>query len=361
MRVALVYDRLNKLGGAERLLLAFHELFPQADWYTSLWDPKLAPFSRNWMVHTSWLNKLPYLRTRHEWLPWLMPFVFEAFEFSSYDLVISIGSAEAKGIITKPGTIHLAYCLTPTRYLYSHQSEYLSNSLYRFIARYLRNWDLVAATRPDEMIAISTQVKKRIKKYYKRDSTIIFPPVDTTRFAKSNLKLNDYNLPPQYFLVVSRLVPYKRIEILVRAANLTKKNLVVIGQGSEFAHLHKLAGPTVKLLGFVRDSDLPAYYQNCLAYLQANEEDFGISICEAQSCGRPVIAYGKGGALDIVIPGTTGILLPDNKVATFAKAMVEFDTMSFEPAACQQNASRFDQTNWTKQIKERIKDLCQTN
>lgn len=353
MRVALVYDRLNKLGGAEQVLLAFHELFPQADWYTSVWDPKRAAFSRDWSVHTSWLNKLPYLRTRHEWLPWLMPFIFEAFDFSDYDLVISIGSAEAKGIITKPGTVHLNYCLTPTRYLHSHQDEYLSNPLYRFIARYLRSWDLVAATRPDEMIAISTQVKKRIKKYYKRDSEIIFPPVNTTQFASKQS-----HRPSDYFLVVSRLVPYKRIDVLIKAANSTGKNLIVIGQGSESARLQKLAGPTVKLLGFVKDVDLPAYYQNCLAYLQANEEDFGISMVEAQAAGRPVIAYGRGGALDIIVPGKTGLLLPKNSVESFAKAMVEFDTMSFVSSDCQANARRFDQSIWDKQISKRINKLC---
>lgn len=350
MRVALVYDRLNKIGGAEQVLLAFHELYPEADWFTSVWDPSRAPFSKHWRVHASWLNKIPYLRTRHEWLPWLMPFIFESFDLSSYELVISIGSAEAKGVITRPGTTHLHYCLTPTRYLYSHQKEYLSNPLYRLIAHYLRRWDLVAATRPDQMIAISTQVKNRIKKYYNRPSTVIFPPVDTKKFA----------LPPksgQYFLVVSRLVPYKQIDILIQAANRAKKNLVIIGQGSEGSYLRSLAGQTVKILGQISDDDLPSYYQNCLAYLQANEEDFGLSMCEAQSAGKPVIAYGEGGARDIVIPGKTGILLEENTVQAFAKALSEFDTMTFVAASCRLSARRFDKQLWLKQMRKRIKEL----
>ena len=351
MRVALVYDRLNKIGGAEQVLLAFHKLYPDADWYTSFWDPVTAPFSRAWRVHSFRL-----LHTHHEWFPWLMPFIFESFDFSSYDLVISIGSAEAKGIITRPGTYHLHYCLTPIRYLYSHRDEYLSNPLYRFVAKYLRRWDLVAATRPDTMIAISTQVKNRIQKYYHRDSEVIFPPVNTDRFRPSRP-----GLVGRYFLVVSRLVPYKKIDVLIQAAGLAKVNLVIIGQGSEYTKLKALAGPTVSLLGHVPDDKLPGYYQHCLAYLQANEEDFGISMVEAQASGRPVIAYSRGGALDIVIPGKTGLLLPSNSVESFAKAMVEFDTMFFVPSDCRNNARRFDQSIWVLQISKRIKQLCRTS
>jgi len=347
MHVALVYDRLNKIGGAEQVLLAFRELYPQADWYTSFWDPLTASFSRTWRVHSFRL-----LHSHHEWFPWLMPFIFESFDFSSYDLVISIGSAEAKGIITKPGTIHFHYCLTPTRYLYSHKDEYLSNPLYRYVAKYLRRWDLVAATRPDSMIAISTQVKNRIKNIYKRDSEIIFPPVDIRRF-KITANLG------KYFLVVSRLVPYKKINILIQAANLAKVKLIVIGEGSEHHKLAKLAGPTVTLLGYVPEKDLPGYYQNSLAYLHAGEEDFGISMCEAQASGKPIIAYGQGGALDIVIPGKTGLLLKSNSVESFAKAMVEFDTMSFAPSDCRANAAHFDKRIWAKQMTQRIKQLCQ--
>lgn len=356
MRVALVYDRLNKIGGAEQVLVAFHKIYPQADWYTSVWDPNHAHFSKGWRVHTSWLSKIPFLKNHHEWFPWAMPFIFESFDFGRYDLVISIGSAESKGIITNPDTIHLNYCLTPTRYLYSHKEEYLSNRLFRFIGNYLRKWDLVASTRPDEMIAISTQVKKRIKNIYNRDSDIIFPPVNTKKFAmkwSNGLKKNGV-INSDYFLVVSRLVPYKKIDVLIKAANLAKKNLLVIGEGSQMSKLKQIAGPTVQLLGHVDDQDLPVYYQSCLAYLQANEEDFGISMCEAQAAGKPVIAYGVGGARDIVIPGKTGILLPSNTVESFAKAMSEFDTMSFVSSDCQQNVSRFDQDKWIKQIKERI-------
>lgn len=365
MRTAIVYDRLNKIGGAEQVLIALHDLYPTATWYTSVWEPTRAPFSADWKVHASWLNKIPWLRTHHEWIPYLMPFVFESFDLRKYDLVISVGSAEAKGVLTLPSTPHLHYCLTPTRYLYSHATEYLSNPLYRLIAHYLRKWDLTASTRPDIMIAISTQVKKRIKNIYNRESDIIFPPVNTKKFSLTGKSTHRSTESPNnritdYFLVVSRLVPYKKIDVLVRAANLAHKNLVIIGEGSEFKSLSRLAGKTVTLLGHVSDQVLPSYYHNCLAYLQANEEDFGISMCEAQAAGKPVIAYGHGGACDIVIPGKTGFLLPDNSVDSFATAMLEFDTISYVPDDCRQNAKRFDRSQWIKHMQGRIKQICQT-
>lgn len=369
MRVALVYDRLNKTGGAERVLVAFSELFPAADWYTSVWDKKGAPFSNNWRVKSSFISKIPYLRLHHEYFPLLMPFIFESLDFSQYDLVISIGSAECKGIITKPGTIHLHYCLTPTRYLHSHQEEYLTNRLYKLLSNPLRAWDLVASTRPDKMIAISTQVKKRIKQYYHRESEIIFPPVDTKRLMITptirqsdmlNRRFADF--PKKYFLVVSRLVPYKKIDTLIHVFNqLPNKNLVIAGVGSEMVRLTKLAGKNIKFLGAVPESALPSLYQGATAYLQANEEDFGISMVEAQAAGTPVIAYGLGGAADIVKAGKTGILLSDNSVASLKTAIDNFDAKRFDREACQKNAKRFDTAEWTQKILERIDNYVNTH
>lgn len=361
MRVALVYDRLNKVGGAERVLAAFSELYPKADWYTSVWDKQGAPFSRTWRVHSSWLSQIPWLRRHHEYYPFLMPFIFESFDLSGYELVISIGSAECKGVITKPGTVHLHYCLTPTRYLYSHQDEYLDNPLYRALARPLRAWDLVASTRPDKMIAISTQVKKRIKQYYHRDSEIIFPPVDVARFAQKGLHGFTDLRNKNYFLVVSRLVPYKKIDTLIRVFNqLPHKNLVIAGVGSEMSRLKKLAGENIKFLGAVSESTLPSLYRGATAYLQANEEDFGISMVEAHASGIPVIAYRAGGASDIVKDGKTGILLPDCSVASFTAAIDNFDPKRFDSEVCLKSAKRFDLAIWKKKIRERIQKYVNT-
>lgn len=354
MRVALVYDHLNKIGGAEVVLVELSKLFPEADWYTSVWEPRLAPFSKNWKVRTSWLNKIPFLRSRHEWIPFLMPFIFESYDLSDYDLVISVGSAESKGIITRPGTTHINYCLTPTRYLYSHKDEYLTNSLYRWIAKYLRKWDLVAGTRPDQMIAISTQVKKRIKNIYNRDVDIIFPPVDTKKLETKSPFVPPYG---EYYLTVSRLVAYKKIDVLIKTFNQNGKTLVIVGDGAERVRLSRLAKPNVILVGSVSELELVGYYQNAIAFLQANEEDFGISMCEAQAAGIPVIAYKLGGASDIVISEKTGILVEHASPVELNQAIDSLAQMNFDNRACKANAKRFDKKVWIKQIKERIKEL----
>jgi len=358
VKVAIVYDRLNKWGGAERVLLAFHELFPGAVWYTSVWDPRVATFSANWDVHTSWLNKIPFLRHLHEWMPYLMPYIFESFDLASYDLIISISSESAKGVITKPGTIHLNYCLTPTRYLYSHTGVYLKqNPIYRLVANVLRKWDQVAATRPDEMIAISTQVKNRIQKYYNRDSEVIFPPIDIKIFSPSPQGLT---LRGDYYLVVSRLVPYKNIDQIVKAFNkLPDKKLVIIGVGSESAKLRKLAGPNITFLGQVEESALVGYYARAKAFIQANIEDFGLAMVEAQAVGIPVIAKRGGGANDIVLDGATGLLYDGKGAGALILAITQFETQTFAKAACRANAQRFDTHIWQRKIMERVTNLCQ--
>jgi glycosyltransferase involved in cell wall biosynthesis len=357
MRVALVYDRLNKVGGAEAVLIQFAKLFPSADWYTSVWDPKLTPFTKGWNIHTSWLNRIPLLRTHHEWIPFLMPFVFEAFDLSTYELVISIGSAEAKGIITKPGILHINYCLTPTRYLYSHAAQYLSNPLYRYIGKLLRRWDLVAATRPDIMIAISTQVKKRIKDVYKRNAEVIYPPVEVEKFTKKSSVIPAYK---NYYLTVSRLVKYKKIDVLINAFNQSGKTLVIVGKGAERARLQRIAKSNIHFTDQVADPELVGYYEHCRAFVQANEEDFGIAMCEAQAAGKPVIAYAKGGAVDIVQDRKTGLLVQSSTALAFREAVDRFETMTFAPSHCRQNADRFDTSIWEKSIKERIDKLWQT-
>lgn len=343
MKVALVYDRLNKLGGAEQVLLAFHALYPQADWYTSVWDPHRAPFTKSWQVRSSWVSSLPYLSRRHEWLPWLMPFIFESFDFSGYDLVVSIGSAESKGILAKPGTRHVNYCLTPTRYLYSHSSEYLSNPLYRAVARPLRAWDQVASTRPDLMIAISEHVKSRIKKYYNRDSEVIYPPVATQKFAK---KTSAPRLSKPYYLTVSRLVPYKKLDLIIKAFNRLRLPLVVVGEGSEQKLLKRLAGPTIRFTGFITDKELISLYQGSQAFIYAAEEDFGISMVESLAAGRPVIAYGLGGAAEIVKHHETGILFSSQSENGIIEGVKEFERLQFNSIICQQSVQKFDISNW---------------
>lgn len=360
MRVCLVYDRLNKVGGAEAVLTQFARLYPEVDWYTSVWDPEKAPFSRGWRVHTSWLSRIPWLRTHHEWIPFLMPSIFESFDFSAYDLVISVSSEGAKGIITKPETLHVNYCLTPTRYLHSHKDEYLTNWLYRSIARWLRKWDLVASSRPDQMIAISTQVKKRIKDVYKRESEIIYPPIDTQKFAQTGKPENrKTGVLKNYYLTVSRLVGYKKIDLLVKTFNQNNLPLVIVGTGSEYKKLKKQAKENIRFVGHIDDGQLVEYYKNCKAFLHAGEEDFGIAMCEALACGKPVIAYHLGGASDIVQDGVTGILVKSQTVHAFSDAIKRLDSLNIDPALCKKSADRFKISSWEKKILAMIGELCQ--
>jgi len=293
-------------------------------------------------------------KTHHELYPALMPLAFESFNFSGYDVVISVTSAEAKAIITPPKTLHLCYCLTPTRYLWSHRRAYLKEpGLGRWLKplqRRLQQNDLVYAQRPDEYIAISKTVQRRIKKYYGRSSTVIYPPVDTKKFEPrtSNLVLGDY------FLIVSRLVAYKRINLAIRAFNRLKLPLVIVGQGRDKARLRRLAGPTIKFAGWVSDDELIAYYQHCRALVMPQEEDFGITGVEAQAAGRPVICLARGGATETVVNNRTGIFFQEATVDSLTQAVKQFGVRRWESALMTAQAEKFDRKVFLNKFKNLV-------
>lgn len=361
LQVAIVYDWLNKIGGAEQVLTALSGLYPDADWYTSVWEPSRLPASQRWKVHVSWVNKIPYLRTHHELLPLFLPFIFESFALKKYELVISVGSAASKGVLTQPGTLHINYCLTPTRYLWSHQEGYLATLPKFFVPlaslsmHVLQQWDYVAAQRPDIMISISDCVKKRVKKYYNRESEVIYPPVNLDRFP---LALSTSARVRGYYLIVSRLVPYKNIELAIKVFNQTNQTLIIIGTGSEAKKLRKLARPNIIFLGFIPDRDLPEFYRHAKAYLQCNEEDFGISMVEALASGTPVLAYAKGGASEIVTPAT-GVLYNELSEPSLKRAVAKLEVTKFSPSSCRKQAQKFAKTIWQQQILERIAKYVQ--
>lgn len=340
MKVALVYDRVNKWGGAERVLLALNELFPQAPLFTAVYNPATAPWAAVFDVRTSFLQEFPFAKKAHEFYPLLMPMAFESFSFDEFDIVISITSEAAKGIITKPSTLHICYCLTPTRYLWSGYDDYFSNHLIRFFSlpavAYLRTWDKIAATRPDLFIAISSEVQSRIKQYYQRDAQIIYPPV--TLF--DNYEVDD-SKGGDYFLVVSRLVAYKRIDLAIKACNELQVPLKIIGVGKEEAYLRSLAGPTVDFLGSVTDEELVSFYQNCKALLFPGREDFGIVMVEAMGFGKPVIAYKSGGALDIIKDRKTGIFFKKQTVQDLVDAINTLYKIQFNPHTIRKHAELF--------------------
>ncbi|MBI2028489.1 MAG: glycosyltransferase [Candidatus Levybacteria bacterium] len=354
MKVALVYDRVNKWGGAERVLLVLHRIFPDAPLYTSVYDKINAPWAKIFDVKTSFLENFPFA-TRHELYATLMPLAFESFSFDDYDLVISVTSEAAKGIITKPKTKHICYCLTPTRYLWSGYEDYFSNRYFRFISKpivsYLRTWDRIAAQRPDGYIAISNEVKNRIKRYYNRESEVVYPPLSETfsQLASSaQLKNKKLNAERSYFLIVSRLVPYKRIDIAINAFNSLKLPLRIVGVGSEMGRLKSMAGPSIEFLGNLTDDELVGYYRGCRALIFPGLEDFGLTIVEAQSFGKPAIAFRGGGALETIIERKTGIFFDEQNPESLINAIKQFRNTTINSEDCLSQARRFSFDSFKK-------------
>jgi glycosyltransferase involved in cell wall biosynthesis len=341
MNVAISHDWLNQFGGAERVLMEIHRLFPAAPVYTTVHDPARLPGEmRELTVRPSFLQRIPGARRRHQLFLPLMPMAFEQFDLGEHEVVISSSSACAKGVIAGPHTVHVCYCHTPCRYIWDQYHEYTRNLPLRGLAapvgHWLRLWDQLSSDRVDHFIANSAWVAARIRAYYRRDAEVVYPPVEVSRFRP---RLGE---PDDFYLVVSRLVPYKRIDLAVQAATQLNRRLVVVGEGPQSARLRALAGPTVEFRGRLDDEEVSGLYARCRALLFPSLEDFGITPVEAQAAGRPVIAYGRGGALETVQDGATGIFFDSQTVVSLAEAMLRFERMNFDPAACRRNAERFD-------------------
>jgi glycosyltransferase involved in cell wall biosynthesis len=356
VKVAIVYDRVNKLGGAERVLQALHRLYPQAPLYTSLYHPRKASWAKSWDVRPSALNKLRVLRHRHECIPMLMPYVFESFNLSKFDIIISVTSAEAKGVITAPHQLHLCYLLTPTRYLWSDTHRYATGRLRVLkqpLLSSLRRWDYIAAQRPDYLIAISKAVAARCQKYYHRKPIkVIYPPVDYQRFTTTA------SMPKKrYFLIVSRLVDYKKIELAIKVCNRKKIPLKIVGTGVNLAGLKSLAGSTIDFLGLVPDSKLPEVYAKASALIMPQEEDFGIVSLEAQASGVPVISFAKGGAAETIKEYKTGILFTKQTHSSLSHALDRFGKYAWNPDTIKKNAAKFDITSFSLQFKQTVDTL----
>lgn len=352
MKLALVHDWLNQVGGAEDVLADLVDLYPDAPVYTSLYAPDMMPDSyRKWDIRTLWTNRMPGIHRRHQpYLP-LYPLAWSGLDLSEYDVVLSNKSGFCMYLQHGPRTLHICYCLAPTRYVWEFDSYIAREGLSKPVTRMmrplialLRRWDYRAAQRVGQFIAISTEIQQRIKTYYQRDSVIIYPPVDTSRF-------NVTNAPPEdYFLIVSRLVPYKQIDLAVQAATRLGVPLKIGGKGRDLDRLRALAGPTVEFLGYVPDDALPDLMARCKAFIFPGLEDFGITPVQAQAAGRPVIAYGGGGALDTVIPGKTGEYFCEKTVDSLAEVMAAFDPSRYDPAAIRRHAASFDTQVFKTQI-----------
>jgi len=351
MTLALVHDWLNQRGGAEDVLETLVGIYPASPIYTSIYAPEPMPdFYRQWDIRTLWLDHMPGIHSHHQpYLP-LYPLAWGGLDLSGCDVILSNKSGFCHGVRHDDKTLHICYCLAPTRYVWQLDS-YIAREGFgkvteiglRPLIAAMRRWDYDAAQRVDHFLAISTEIQQRIKSYYQRDSLIIFPPVDTQRFQLS-ATVDDY------YLVVSRLIPYKRIDLAVQAATRLGVPLKVGGKGRDLDRLKEMAGSTVEFLGYVPDDALPDLMARCKAFIFPGLEDFGITPVQAQVAGRPVIAYGGGGALDTVIPGKTGELFHEMTVESLMTVMQSFDASAYDPRAIRTHAEKFDTALFKQQI-----------
>lgn len=341
LKVAIVCDWLTDMGGAERVILALHRLFPDAPIYTSIFNSKNLKEFKDLEVIPSFLNKMPFARKHHRWFLKLMPYAFEQFDLSDYDLVISSSHSCAKGIITKPETLHISYCHTPMRYVWDDYLAYikqyrLNKVAFKLVLNMLhdiRMWDRLAADRVDHFVANSKFVKKRIKKYYRRNADVIYPPVDVSKFKISNKSGN-------YFLAIGRLIPYKRFDLLVSTFNRLKLPLKIVGTGREYKSLKKEARSNIEFSGYVSEKRRNSLLMNCKALIFPQCEDFGITPLEAAACGKPVIAYSSGGALETV-NSETGVFFDEQTVFSLSKVVRSFDSRKFDPKKIRKWAEKF--------------------
>jgi glycosyltransferase involved in cell wall biosynthesis len=357
MKVALVHDYLNQMGGAERVVLALHDMFPEAPLYTSIYDPQRVDIAfQSIDIRTSFMQKFPLVKKHHQpYLPFY-PFAMEQLDLRGFDLVLSSSSAFAKGIITRPETMHICYCHTPMRWCWNYdeyvEREHLgriSRSLLPFFISGLRVWDQTSSMRVDHFIANSPVVADRIQKYYRRDAVVIPPPVEVSRFT-----FDPTTRPEDYFLIVSRLMPYKRIDLAIEACNQLRLPLVIIGSGRDENRLKRIAGPTIRFKGQLSDQEILYYYAHCRALLLPGEEDFGITPLEAQASGRPVIAYAAGGALASVIDNVTGTFFHQQTVESLVEVLASFDEHRYDPQTIYNHALEFDQPRFRRRIQQFI-------
>ncbi len=357
MKIAFVHEYLNQFGGAERMLAELCEIFPHAPIYTLMYDEQATrSLFVGRTVRTSFLQSWPLVKKHHRWFPLIMPLAMEQFDFSQFDLVISVSASFAKGIITGPNTKHICFCLTPPRFLWDHSQKFgrefgfsapIRALMQPFIS-YLRIWDIQAADRVDEFWSISHYVAQRVKAYYHKSSAVIYPPIDVSKFKLAE-HIGDY------FLMVGRLVSYKKFDIAIQAFNILGRPLRIVGTGPELRRLKALAGPTIEFLGAVADERLAELYAHAQAVIFPQEEDFGIVPLEAMASGRPVLAYRGGGVLETVLDDTTGLFFDEQTSDSLVACVQKFNTANFVPADCRAQSERFNVATFRESILAHLK------
>lgn len=353
-KIAIVCDWLTNQGGAEHVVYTLHEMFPEAPIYTAVYNKDKMPQFAKADMRTSFIQRLPFSKRKHQLFLNFMPIAFEEFDLSNYDIVISSCHSCAKGVITKPETVHICYCHTPMRYCWDESQQYIDAAPFpRFLKKWyipraikkIRLWDRLAADRVEYYIANSHHVQKRIKKYYERDSSVIYPPVETGKFHVSQ-DVGDY------FLALGRLIHYKRFDLIVQAFNQTGLPLKIIGEGPAYGSLKDMAKPNIEFLGFVSDEERGNLMASAQAFIFPQVEDFGITPVESMASGRPVIALGEGGAAETVMDGVTGVLFREQNLESLVDALERFKEYRFVPEKIRQHALQFDTGRFKREMGE---------
>jgi glycosyltransferase involved in cell wall biosynthesis len=332
-RIAIVHSWLNQYGGAERVLEHLHALFPSAPVYTSMFEPRALPAEyRTWDIRSSFLQRVPFSRSKHQLMLLFYPLAFETLDLSEFDLILSLTSGFSHGIRAPAKSRHVSYCLTPPRFLWNYASYVQLEGVgrgarlaLRPTVPLLRGWDYYAARRVGQFVAISDVVRERILRHYGRTAAVIYPPTAVDSFEPS-AEIDDY------FLVAARLIPYKRVDLAIDACNRLRLPLKIVGDGRSRASLERLAGPTIEFLGKVDDVTLRRLYARCRAFLFPGEEDLGLTPIEAQAAGRPVIAFGRGGTCETVVAGETGEFFEEQTPESLAAVLEHFDERTYDPA-----------------------------
>lgn len=353
MKIALVHEYLTNFSGSEQVLLALHEMFPKAPIYTALYYPNKCPQFRNADVRPSFLQKFPRAREK-VYIP-LMPLAVEGYDLSEFDLVISDSHIAAKGVITKPETVHICYCHTPIRYAWSPWVDPRSSSsaIRRFANHYLRVWDTFAAKRVDYWVANSNYIASRIKKYYRAKATVIFPPVDVAAFQPPKVSRVE-----DYYIHFGRLIDYKKPDLVVKAFNMNGKRLIILGRGPMLEQLQAIAKSNIEFItDYLPYNEIGRLFSHAAAMIFPAEEDFGIAMIDMLACGRPVLAYKAGGAFDIIKPGVTGEFINEQSVESIVEAVACFQPMSYDSEVIQAQAALFDRSVFKQNMTALIKKV----
>ena len=366
MKIALVHDYLIRFGGAERVFLNLRKIFPKATIYTLLYNKeKMGKYFSDVEVHTSFLQQFPgFWRKRQKYLLPFIPMAPETFDLRNFDLVISSSNSFVKGVITRPHAIHICYCHSPMRfgwdayasYVKDQRRGFLTNAGIRIMMHYIRIWDRSAANRVDHFIANSKTTAMRIKKFYGRDSRVIYPPVEIGKMQMATVKPDK-----EYFLIVSQLTPYKRIDIAIDAFNKLELPLTIIGEGPDKVRLKRMAGKTIQFLGWQPDEIVRESFQNCTAFIFPGEDDFGIAPVEAMGYGKPVLAYHKGGAVETILQGITGEFFDDLATESLADGIrrLRLNLHNYSPLVIRKRAEKFSQERFERAIKEYVIEVVE--